>query len=68
MAPTKYSLKPWSKVITSTLKLFYNQIESYNNERCFNSGVKSFLTIQNNEPIVNSLESLNKRNNGKSVS
>ena len=38
IAAPKCSLKPSFKAITSTLKLFYNQIESYNNKNHLSEG------------------------------
>ena len=42
VAAPKCSIKPLSKAITSAFKLFYRQIESYNNKSRFYSGVNTF--------------------------
>ena len=60
-------MKPLSKDITKVFKLIFNQIESYNKKCHFFSGVKTFWTIQNNTPVINSINNLNKRNRALSL-
>ena len=63
------STKPLAKCLTKILKLFFShQIENYNNKSYFYSHVKSFWVIQNNENVINSIKSLNKRHSIKTMS
>ena len=62
IAAPKCSLKLMSKAITKVFKLMYNQIEDYNKKCHFFTGVKTFWTIQNNSPVIKSINNLNKRN------
>ena len=68
IAAPKYSIKPLSKSITSILKLFYSQIESYIKKSHFYSDVKIFWIVQNNEHAINSINKLNSRKRGKCMS
>ena len=61
LAAPKYPLKPLSKPITSAFKLIYKQIEPYNKQGTFVSGIKFFWTILNNESVINSTNNLNNR-------
>ena len=68
IAAPKCAIKPLSKSITSIFKLFYNQIETYNNKSHFYSGVKTFWVVQNNKPVINSINKLSSKKRGKSMS
>ena len=69
IASPKSSIKPLSRAITSAFRLFYRQIESYNDKcRFFSSGVNTFWVVQNNKPITDAINKLNKRNKANSIS
>ena len=62
------SIKPLSKDVTSIFKLFYEKVERYHTKRKVWSGVKTFWTIQNNYPVISSINKLNKYKAAKSMS
>ena len=68
IAAPQCSLKPLTKAITKVFKLIFHQIEAYNNKCHFFSGVKTFWTVQNNKPVIDSINKLNKRNKACRVS
>ena len=68
IASPKSSIKPLSQVITSAFRLFYRQIESYNDKCRFFSGVNTFWIVQNNKPITDAINKLNERNKANSIS
>ena len=68
IAAPKCSLKPLSKSLTSAFKLIFKQVESYNKHTNIFSGVNSFWTILNNQPVINSINSLNNRGKATSIS
>ena len=68
VAGVKCTVKPLAKSITTVLKKFYEQIENYNKVRHYYSGVKTFWCVQNKDPILDSITSLNERKRAKSVS
>ena len=63
----KSSIKPLSQAITSAFRLFYRQIESYNDKCRFFSGVNTFW-VQNNKPMTAAINKLNERNKANSIS
>ena len=56
----KSSIKPLSQAITSAFRLFYRQIESYNDKCRFFTGVNTFWVVQNNKPVTDAANKLNK--------
>ena len=68
IASPKSSIKPLSQAITSAFRLFYKQIESYNDKCRFFTGVNTFWVVQNNKPVTDAVNKLNKRNKAKSIS
>ena len=40
-------------------KLMFNQIESYNKQSSFSSGIKPFRTILNKQPVIGTVKNLN---------
>ena len=68
IASPKSSIKPLSQAITSAFRLFYRQIESYNDKCRFFSGVNTFWVVQNNKPITDAINKLNERNIANSIS
>ena len=55
------SIKPLSKDITSTFKLFHEKMERYHTKGKVCSENKTFWTIQNSYPVISSINKLNKR-------
>ena len=68
IAAPKCATKPLSKALASIFKQFYRQIELYNAKSHFYSGIKTFWVIQNNAPVIASINNLNKRGKAKSIS
>ena len=68
IAAPKCSVKPLSKTITSALKLIFKQLQSYNDESRFFSGINSFWTILNNKPVIQNINIMNKRTKASSIS
>lgn len=58
IASPKCTLKPLSKNITATFKLFQKKIEKYYSKNRIWSGVKRFGAVKNNVPFI---DSVNKR-------
>ena len=63
----KCSLKPLTKDITAIFKMFYNIGERYHLKGRLWSGIKTFWVIQNNRPVINSINKIDKRNSAKSL-
>ena len=68
IAAPNCSIKPLSKAITKIFKLFYRQIENYNDKSHFYSYIKTFWVIQNNENVIKSINNINRRNSAKTIS
>ena len=68
VAAPKGSIKSLSKNVTSAFKLFYKQIEAYNQKSQFFSGVNTFWVIQNNKPVTKTIKKLNRRHKALSIS
>ena len=68
IASKKCTNKELSKHITSVFKLFNKAIESYHDIGKFHSGVNSFWVIQNNVPVIEAIEKVNKRSSAKTIS
>ena len=68
IAAPNCSVKPLSKAVTKFFKLFYRQIEKYNEKSQFYSSAKTFWVIQNNENVFESISKLNSRNAAKTMS
>ena len=62
------SIKPLSKDITSAFQLFYEEVERYHTKGKVSSGIKTFWTIQNNYPVIFSINKLNKLKVAQSMS
>lgn len=66
---TLVSTKPLSKSLRYLmLKLFFGQIHNYNKQSFFFSGINFFWTILHNEPVINSINNLNRRSKALSIS
>ena len=67
IAAPKCSVKPLSKAINSIFKLFHQQIETYNKKCHFFTGVKTFWVALNNQPVIKTLNKINKHQRAHSV-
>ena len=61
------SMKPLAKAVTKLFKLFYKQIERYNEKTFYFSSIKSFWVIDNNNKVLKSIDKLNKRKTAKTI-
>ena len=69
IASPKSSIKPLARTITSVFRLFFRQIQTYNDKCRFFTGVNTFWVVQNNKPVVtDAMKLLNKRMKATSVS
>ena len=68
IASKECTTKKLSKLVTAAFKLVYKSIESYHKKVEFFSGIHSFWVIQNNLPVIKSLDKINKINAAKTVS
>ena len=68
IAPPKSSLKPPARATTSIFRLFFRQIQTFNDKHRFFTGVNAFWVVQNNNPVINAMNGLNKRTKAFSVS
>ena len=53
-------IKPLSKDVILIFKLFYEKVKRYHTKGKVRSGIKTFWTIQNNYPVISSINKLNK--------
>ena len=67
IASKNSSNKPISKAITKVFKLFYNQIESFNDKSRFYSNYNLFWITQNSTSITEMLDKINKHKKAKSI-
>ena len=68
IASPKSSIKPLARTITSVFRLFFRQIQTYNDKCRFFTGVNTFWVVQNNKPVIDAMNGLNKRRKATSVS
>ena len=54
--------------ITSIFRLFLRQKQTYNNKCRFFTSVNTFWVVQNNKPVIDAMNGLNKRRKPTSVS
>ena len=67
----KSSIKTLARTITSVFRLFFRQIQTYNDKCRIFTGVNTFWVVQNNKPVTDAnlgLIGLNKRRKATSVS
>ena len=62
------STKQLSKSISSVFKLMYHQIENFHKKAKFLSNYNKFWVLQNSDPVINSMNRINKKCNAKSIS
>ena len=67
IASPTYSIKPLARTITSIFRLFFGQIQTYNDKYRFFTGVNAFLVVQNNKPVIDAMNGLNKQKKATSV-
>ena len=67
IAAPSCSIKPLSKALTKIFKLFFRQVQTYNEKSYFYSSVKTFWVIQNNTDVIGCIKRLNKRGSFKSM-
>ena len=68
IASPKSSLKFLARTTTSVVRLFFKQIQTCNDKCRFFTGVNTFWIVQNNKPIIDAMNGLNKRKKATSVS
>ena len=68
IASSKSSIKRLARTITSVFRLLFRQIETYNDECRFFTGANTFWVVQNNKPVIDAMNGLNKRRKATSVS
>ena len=68
IAAPKCSVKPLSKAVAAIFKQIFYQVEQYNKKSFFYSGVKTFWVIQNNKPVMDSINRINAKRKAKSIS
>ena len=68
VASSKCSTKPLAKVISKIFKLIFNQINNFHDKSTFYNNYKRFWVVQNSEPVINKLNKINKKQNGKCIS
>ena len=62
------STKPLSKAVSNAFKLIFRQIENFHKNAKFLSNYNKFWVLQNCDPILSTLKSINKKKNAKSIS
>ena len=67
IASPKSSIKPLARTITSVFRLFFRQIQTYNDKCRFFTGVNTFWVVQNNKPVTDAMNGLNKRRKATSA-
>ena len=68
IASPKSSIKPLARTITSIFRLFFRQIQTYNDKCGFFTGVNTFWVVQSNKPVTDAMNELNKQRKATSVS
>ena len=67
IASPKCSAKPLLKDVTSILKLFQKQVESFHDKNRLWVGVSNFWVIQNNKPVVDRINKINSKKKAVSI-
>ena len=68
IASAKSSIKPLARTITSIFCLLFRQIQTCNDKCRFFTGVSTFWVVQNNKPVNDAMNGLNKQRKSTSVS
>ena len=64
----KSSIKPLARTITTIFGLLFSQIQTYNDKSKLFTGVNTFWVVQNNKPVIDTMNGFNKRRKATSVS
>ena len=64
----KSSIRSLARTITSVFRLFFRQIQTCNDRCRFFTGVNTFWVVQNNKPVTDAMNGLNKQRKATSVS
>ena len=67
IASSKSSIKPLVRTITSIFRLFFRQVQTYNDKCRFFTGVNTFWVVQNNKLVIDAMNGFNKRKKATSV-
>ena len=67
IASPKSSLKPLTRTITSIFRLFFRQMQTYNDKCRFLTGVNTFWVVQNNKPVIGATNGFNRQRKTTSV-
>ena len=68
IASPKSSIKPLARTITSIFCLLFKQIQTYNDKCRIFTSVNTFWLAQNNKPVIDAMNGLNKQRKATSVS
>ena len=68
IASPKSSIKPLARTVTSVFRLFFRQIQTHNDKSRFFTAVNTIWVLQNNKPVTDAMNGLNKRRKATSVS
>ena len=68
IASPKSSIKHLAGTIMSAFRLFFRQIQTYNDKCVCVTGVNTFLVVQNNKPVIDAMNGFNKQRKATSVS
>ena len=61
------STKPISKAVSSAFKLIFKQVESFHQKAKFLSNYNKFWVLQNSDPVISILQTINKKRGAKSI-
>ena len=67
IASPKSSIRPLVRTITSIFRLFFRQMQTYNNKCRFLTGVNTFWVVQNNKPVIDATNGFNRQRKTTSV-
>ena len=59
--------KPISKAVSNAFKLIFKQVDNFHSKAKFLSNYNKFWVLQNSEPILSILRTINKKKNAKSI-
>ena len=67
IASPKSSIKPLARTIKSIFRLLFRQIQACNDKCRFFTGSNTFWVVQNNKPVIDAVNGLNKQRKATSV-
>ena len=68
IASKQCSTKSLSKAVSSAFKLIYTQVENFHKKAKFLSNYNKFWVLQNSNPVIDTMNRINKRKRAKSIS